>query len=73
MDMDGADYVGRLMQMRYFSFETLTTLGYGDIVPRSPVARMLATLEAVMGQIYLTVLIARLVGLHIVDANSTRA
>ncbi len=72
--MDGADYVGRVMQMRYFSFETLTTLGYGDIVPRSPAARMLATIEAVMGQIYLTVLIARLVGLHIAHASSsTRA
>lgn len=58
------------MQLRYFSFATLTTLGFGDILPRTPVARVLATLEAVTGQIYLTVLIARLVGLHIVHANS---
>ena len=58
------------MQLRYFSFATLTTLGFGDILPRSPAARTLATLEAVTGQIYLTVLIARLVGLHIVHASS---
>lgn len=57
------------MQMRYFSFATLTTLGYGDIVPRSAAARTLATLEAVMRQIYLTVLITRLVGLHIVHSS----
>jgi len=62
------DYVGRVLQMRYFSFITLTTVGYGDIVPRSPATRTFAALEAVTGQIYLTVLVARLVGLHIVHA-----
>ena len=74
-EIEANDHVGRVMQLRYFSFgyfsfATLTTLGYGDILPRSPVARTLATLEAVIGQIYLTVLIARLVGLHIVGASS---
>jgi hypothetical protein len=49
----------------YFSLATLTTLGYGDIVPTSAVSRMLASVEAVVGQLYLTVLVARLVGLHI--------
>ena len=60
------DYIGRVMQLRYFSFMTLTTVGYGDVVPRSSAARTMAVLEAVMGQFYLAVLIARLVGLHIV-------
>ncbi len=69
-EIDANDHVGRIMQLRYFSFATLTTLGYGDILPRSPVARTLATLEAMTGQIYLTVLIARLVGLHIVHSTS---
>ncbi len=50
----------------YFSFTTLTTLGYGDITPVSWLARNLTILESTFGQIYLTVLIARLVGLHIV-------
>ena len=49
----------------YFSFVTLTTLGYGDITPVSMPARMLATAEALIGQLYLVVLVARLVGLHI--------
>ena len=49
----------------YFSFVTLSTVGYGDITPLSPPARALAFLEAILGQIYLTVLVARLVGLHI--------
>ena len=54
----------------YYSFVTLTTLGYGDIVPFSPPAKILAILEAVIGQIYLTVLVARLVGLHIAHVTS---
>src|SRR5262249_7994945 len=45
----------------YFSFTTLTTLGYGDIVPTSPISRMLASVEAITGQLYLAVLVARLV------------
>jgi hypothetical protein len=49
----------------YLSYVTLTTLGYGDITPTRPIAASLVTLEAVIGQIYLTVLVARLVGMHI--------
>jgi ion channel len=67
------DYITLVMQMRYFSFITLTTVGYGDIVPQSPAARTFATLEAVVGRIYLAVLVARLVGLHIVHANSSQS
>jgi hypothetical protein len=49
----------------YYSFVTLATLGYGDIVPRSEVTRGLAVVEAVAGQLYLAVLIARLVSLYV--------
>jgi hypothetical protein len=49
----------------YFSFVTLTTLGYGDITPLSDQACALTVLEAVVGQLYLAVMIARLVGIHI--------
>jgi len=49
----------------YFSFVTMTTLGYGDVVPNSDSARMLASGEAVVGQLFIAILIARLVGLHI--------
>ena len=45
----------------YFSFVTLATLGYGDIAPVHPVARSLAVAEAITGQLYLAILIARLV------------
>jgi hypothetical protein len=66
-----SEHVARVMRMRYFSLVTLTTVGFGDIVPRSAAARMFATFEAVMGQIYLAVLVARLVGLHIVHGTKT--
>jgi len=46
----------------YYSFVTLTTLGYGDITPVHPVARTLSYLEAVTGQLFLAVLVATLVG-----------
>ena len=49
-------------QMWYFSMVTLTTLGYGDIAPASMVARTFVVLEAIMGQFYLAILIASLVG-----------
>jgi hypothetical protein len=48
----------------YFSFISLTTVGYGDITPRMPAARSFAMLEGLLGQIYMAVLVARLVGLH---------
>jgi hypothetical protein len=48
----------------YFSFVTLSTVGYGDIVPAARVARMLAILEAITGVLYLSVLVARLVTLY---------
>ena len=48
----------------YFSFITLSTVGYGDIVPASEVARMLAMVEAMFGMFYMTVLVARLVSLY---------
>ncbi len=53
------------MAATYYSFVTLTTLGYGDITPAADVAKMLSALEALLGQVYLAVLVARLVGLHI--------
>ena len=47
----------------YFSFTTLTTVGYGDIVPVHPVARSLSNIEAIVGQLYPATLLARLVSL----------
>ena len=53
----------------YYSLVTMTTLGYGDVLPVKPAAQTFAALQAATGQIYLAVLVARLVGLHIVHSN----
>jgi len=53
----------------YYSYVTLTTLGYGEITPISAPARSFAILEAMIGQLYLAVLIARLVGIHIAQSS----
>jgi hypothetical protein len=49
----------------FFSFVTLTTVGYGTLTPATDQARSIAMMEAIVGQIYITILVARLVGLHI--------
>ena len=61
-----------VLEMVYFSMVTLTTLGYGDITPVTPLAKNLSALEAVIGQIYLTVLVARLVSLNTTQANDDK-
>jgi len=68
---DGAISAHRLYfsEFLYFSFTTITTLGYGDIIPISKIAKSLTSIEAVAGQLYVAVLIARLVGLHISHAH----
>jgi hypothetical protein len=53
----------------YFSLVTMTTLGYGDVVPKVGYARTLAATQAVVGQLYIAVLVARLVGLHIAHSK----
>jgi len=55
--------------MLYFSLTTLTTTGYGDIVAVDPFARSLANLEAVLGQFYLAITVARLVTLELQDRD----
>ncbi len=55
----------------YYSFTTLTTLGYGDILPKTDIARTASWVEAVVGQIYLVVWISELVGKRIMQFNNT--
>lgn len=55
----------------YLSLATLTTLGYGDIVPVTPIARMLAALEAVAGVLYIAITVARLVAGYRSDKPET--
>ena len=57
--------IGQLeSQMIYFSFVTLTTVGFGDITPVTPPAKSLAMIEAVVGPMFVAVFIARLVGIR---------
>ena len=58
----------RLADYLYYSFVTLTTLGFGDLTPGTLGARVLTGVEAVSGQLFLAVLIARLIGMHVVHA-----
>jgi voltage-gated potassium channel Kch len=58
--------------MLYFSLATLTTTGYGDIVPLNPFARSLASLESVIGPFYLAITVARLVTMELDDRRRSR-
>jgi hypothetical protein len=49
----------------------MTTVGYGDMAPVTTVARTLATMEALVGQVYLTILVARLVGMFLVHQQKS--
>lgn len=60
-----AETVSQPNNLIYFSFITLTTVGYGDVHPVHPAARSLAVAEALVGQLYLAILIASLVGMAI--------
>lgn len=57
----------------YFSFCTLSTVGYGDIVPVSRLARSCAMMESITGQLYIAILVARLVGLHIATTSGNQS
>jgi hypothetical protein len=59
-----SDRRSALSELLYFSLSTLTTTGFGDIVPLHPFVRSMANLEAVIGQLYPATLLARLVTLH---------
>lgn len=67
---NGAHYKERFSLLLYYSFVTLSTVGFGDITPISRFARNFTWLEAVSGQLYLSVMVARLVGLHLVNVTA---
>jgi hypothetical protein len=69
LEGSGADMESQLI---YYSFVTLTTVGYGDITAASMIARSYSVLETVTGQLYLTVLVAGLVGLHISQSTERK-
>ncbi len=61
------------MSFIYFSLVTITTLDYGDIVPTTNLARSLATLEAVIGQLYLVTTVAWLVGVRVTQSRERKS
>jgi len=63
----------RTWEFVYYSFVTLTTLGYGDITPVRSAARSLSYLEAIAGQFYIAVLVASLVGAHLARRQQPNA
>ncbi|MEA1928084.1 MAG: potassium channel family protein [Candidatus Auribacterota bacterium] len=60
----GGEYLSNYSQVQYFSYTTLCTLGYGDIIPATKLTMVLSNLEAIVGALYLAILVARLVGLY---------
>jgi hypothetical protein len=61
------------MRFIYFSLVTISTLGYGDIVPKTSLASSLATLEAVVGQLYLVTTVAWLVGVRVSQSTERKS
>jgi len=59
----------QVAEFTYYSFSTLTSTGFGDILPKSSFARSISVLEAILGQLYIAILIARLVGMHLVHSD----
>ena len=70
LSIETTDYASLLQLFLYYSFITLSTLGYGDVLPVTPAAQSLSIALSLMGQIYLTVLLAILVGKYISNQES---
>jgi hypothetical protein len=73
VSLDAGSERGGISGLIYFSFVTITTLGYGDVTPLTQNARNFAMLEALLGQVVLVVLVARLVGMQVASATSSRS
>jgi len=67
--LEGADWRDDMQKAVYYSFVTMTTLGFGDISPVQPLARYLTYLEAVTGQFYIAILVASLIGVKLSAGN----
>jgi hypothetical protein len=63
--IDLSDIRSRGLDLIYYSFVTMTTLGYGDITPQRPLAKAIAYLAAVAGQFYIAILVGGMVGIYL--------
>jgi hypothetical protein len=66
----GLDLVSIQADLMYFSLITMTTIGYGDITPISPPARILSALQGVVAQLYVAIIIARMVGMELANRRN---
>jgi hypothetical protein len=73
--MPGSFFIepARTLDFVYFSFSTLTTLGYGDITPVAPHARIATSMQAIIGVLYTAILISRFVGIYIAQLLDKRS
>ncbi len=62
-----------LSDFMYFSYCTLTTIGYGDMIPVNPIAKMTACIEGITGAVYLAIMVARLVGMHVTQSKGSHS
>ena len=70
--LPGAERLGNPHPLVYYSFVTLSTLGYGDVTPIGGFARSLSIVEALLGQLYLAILVASLVGMQLAQRVRSR-
>ena len=66
----GLDLMSIQADLMYFSLITMTTIGYGDITPISPPARILSALQGVVAQLYIAIIIARMVGMELANRRN---
>jgi len=69
--VDQAPWLENFATAVYFSFVTITTLGYGDISPVLPLARFLVFMEAIVGVFYMAILVASLIGVSLSERDAT--
>jgi len=67
-----ADWYDNFSPLVYYSFVTLTTLGYGEITPALPITRFFAYAEAITGQFYMAILVASLIGARLSNKNTAK-
>ena len=70
--MTQAPWLDNFATAVYFSFVTITTLGYGDISPVTPLARFLVFMEAIVGVFYMAILVASLIGVRLSDRDAVK-
>ena len=67
--LSGENWRYEVQEAVYFSYVSLTTLGFGDISPIQPLARYLTFMQAIVGQFYIAIVVASLIGARLSDQD----